>query len=153
MLFFFFLFLFFITQICLEFLDSSVRLHSLLSFIHGKCKVRYQRISCNKNLNQVYFFVGRLFIADTNNSLIRYIDFSNEEPALLTLELKGVQPPTVKSKSLKRLRRRSSADTQTVTVDGGSSNEGNLSIKISLPEEYHFSKVPFPLLIQTSQAC
>ncbi|KAL6132788.1 hypothetical protein ACLB2K_065027 [Fragaria x ananassa] len=83
---------------------------------------------------------GRLFIADTNNSQIRYIDLSNEEPALLTLELKGVQPPTVKSKSLKRLRRRSSADTQTVTVDGGSSNEGNLSIKISLPEEYHFSK-------------
>ncbi|KAM5561005.1 protein SUPPRESSOR OF QUENCHING 1, chloroplastic [Rosa sericea] len=82
---------------------------------------------------------GRLFIADTNNSLIRYIDLSNEEPELLTLELKGVQPPTAKSK-LKRLRRRSSADTQTVTVDGGSSNEGNLFIKISLPEEYHFSK-------------
>ncbi|XP_050383338.1 protein SUPPRESSOR OF QUENCHING 1, chloroplastic isoform X2 [Argentina anserina] len=83
---------------------------------------------------------GRLFIADTNNSLIRYIDLSNKEPELLTLELKGIQPPTAKSKSLKRLRRRSSADTLTITVDGGSSNEGNLFIKISLPEEYHFSK-------------
>ncbi|BFG36805.1 hypothetical protein CerSpe_230790 [Prunus speciosa] len=83
---------------------------------------------------------GRIFIADTNNSLIRYLDLNKEEAELLTLELKGVQPPTAKSKSLKRLRRRSSADTQTITVDGGSSNEGNLSIKISVPEGYHFSK-------------
>ncbi|XP_034222109.1 protein SUPPRESSOR OF QUENCHING 1, chloroplastic isoform X2 [Prunus dulcis] len=83
---------------------------------------------------------GRIFIADTNNSLIRYLDLNKEEVELHTLELKGVQPPTAKSKSLKRLRRRSSADTQTITVDGGSSNEGNLSIKISVPEGYHFSK-------------
>ncbi|ONI04256.1 hypothetical protein PRUPE_6G311900 [Prunus persica] len=83
---------------------------------------------------------GRIFIADTNNSLIRYLDLNKEEAELHTLELKGVQPPTAKSKSLKRLRRRSSADTQTITVDGGSSNEGNLSIKISVPEGYHFSK-------------
>uniref|UniRef100_A0A2N9EPZ1 Thioredoxin domain-containing protein n=1 Tax=Fagus sylvatica TaxID=28930 RepID=A0A2N9EPZ1_FAGSY len=83
---------------------------------------------------------GRLFIADTNNSVIRYLDLNKEEAELLTLELKGVQPPGSKSRSLRRLRRRSSADTLTVTVDGGSSNEGNLSLKISLPEEYHFSK-------------
>lgn len=93
------------------------------------------------------FFAGKLFIADTNNSLIRYFDLNTKETELLTLELKGVQPPIAKSKTLKRLRRRSSADTQTVAVDGGSSNEGNLSIKISLPEEYHFSKVLVPLLI------
>ncbi|BBH06476.1 haloacid dehalogenase-like hydrolase family protein [Prunus dulcis] len=58
---------------------------------------------------------GRIFIADTNNSLIRYLDLNKEEAELHTLELKGVQPPTAKSKSLKRLRRRSSADTQTIT--------------------------------------
>ncbi|KDP23397.1 hypothetical protein JCGZ_23230 [Jatropha curcas] len=83
---------------------------------------------------------GRLIIADTNNSVIRYIDFNKEEAELLTLELKGVQPPAPKSRSLKRLRRRSSADTRTIKIDGGSSREGDLCLKISLPEEYHFSK-------------
>ncbi|OVA13591.1 NHL repeat [Macleaya cordata] len=83
---------------------------------------------------------GRLLIADTNNSLIRYLDLTKEDPELLTLELKGVQPPSTKPRSLKRLRRRSSADVQTITVDGGSSAEGNLYLKISVPEGYHFSK-------------
>ncbi|XP_022961409.1 protein SUPPRESSOR OF QUENCHING 1, chloroplastic isoform X3 [Cucurbita moschata] len=83
---------------------------------------------------------GRLFISDTNNNVIRYLDLNNkEQPQLLTLELKGVQPPNPKPKSFKRLRKRSS-DTQTIVVDGGSFREGNLSLKISLPEEYHFSK-------------
>ncbi|XP_024024937.1 protein SUPPRESSOR OF QUENCHING 1, chloroplastic isoform X2 [Morus notabilis] len=82
---------------------------------------------------------GRLFIADTNNNLIRYLDLSKEVPELLTLELKGVQPPK-KSKSPKRLRRAAPMDAQTIKVDGTSSSEGNLSIKISLPKEYHFSK-------------
>ncbi|XP_015874923.3 protein SUPPRESSOR OF QUENCHING 1, chloroplastic [Ziziphus jujuba] len=83
---------------------------------------------------------GRLFIADTNNSVIRYLDLNKKEAELLTLELKGVQPPVQKSRSMKRLRKRLSSDTQTITVEGSSSSEGNLSIKISLPEEYHFSK-------------
>ncbi|KAG8648320.1 hypothetical protein MANES_09G177500v8 [Manihot esculenta] len=83
---------------------------------------------------------GRLIIADTNNSVIRYIDLNKEEAELLTLELKGVQPPAPKSRSFKRLRRRTSADTQTIKIDGGSSSEGDLCLKISLPEEYHFSK-------------
>ncbi|CAI9786151.1 unnamed protein product [Fraxinus pennsylvanica] len=83
---------------------------------------------------------GRLFIADTNNSLIRYLDLSKVEPVLLTLELKGVQAPAPKSKSLRRLRRRSTADTETVKVNGVSSNEGKLCLKISVPEGYHFSK-------------
>ncbi|XP_038878874.1 protein SUPPRESSOR OF QUENCHING 1, chloroplastic [Benincasa hispida] len=83
---------------------------------------------------------GRLFIADTNNNVIRYLDLNNREQSqLLTLELKGVQPPNPKTRSLKRLRRQS-PDTQTIIVDGGSFSEGNLSLKISLPEEYHFSK-------------
>ncbi|KAI3944972.1 hypothetical protein MKW92_051069 [Papaver armeniacum] len=83
---------------------------------------------------------GRLLIADTNNSEIRYIDLNDQDPKLLTLELKGVQPPTKKPRSLKRLRRRSSADTKSITVDGGSSAEGNLHLKLSVPEGYHFSK-------------
>lgn len=87
------------------------------------------------------YFVGRLFIADTNNSLIRYLDLKGKKPELLTLELKGVQPPAPKSRSFKRLRRRSGADTETIVVNGISSNEGNLTLKISVPEGYHFSKV------------
>ena len=86
-------------------------------------------------------FSGRLFIADTNNSLIRYLDLNADETELRTLELKGVQPPKPKSRSFKRLRRRASADTVPIPIDAISSNEGNLSIKISLPSEYHFSKV------------
>ncbi|KAI3668992.1 hypothetical protein L6452_40210 [Arctium lappa] len=83
---------------------------------------------------------GRLFIADTNNSLIRYLDLNKENAELVTLELKGVQPPTPKSRSPRRLRRRTSADTETIMVNGVSSNEGNLILSISVPEGYHFSK-------------
>lgn len=83
---------------------------------------------------------GRLFIADTNNSLIRYLDLNTNEFELRTLELKGFQPPKPKSRSFKRLRRRPTADTIPITVDTISSEEGNLSIDISLPNEYHFSK-------------
>ncbi|XP_031280340.1 protein SUPPRESSOR OF QUENCHING 1, chloroplastic-like [Pistacia vera] len=61
----------------------------------------------------------KLLIADTNNSVIRYLDLKKKEPELLTLELKGVQPPAPKSRSPKRLRWRSSADTETIVVDGG----------------------------------
>lgn len=86
-------------------------------------------------------FAGRLFIADTNNSLIRYLDLNKKDPELLTLELKGVQPPTPKSKSPRRLRRRSSADTETIAINGGSVNEGRLRLEIRVLEGYHFSKV------------
>ncbi|KAL1221163.1 Protein SUPPRESSOR OF QUENCHING 1 [Cardamine amara subsp. amara] len=84
---------------------------------------------------------GRLFVADTNNSLIRYIDLNKgEEAEILTLDLKGVQPPMPKAKSLKRLRKRASADTKIVKVDSVTSQEGDLNLKISLPDGYHFSK-------------
>jgi hypothetical protein len=58
-----------------------------------------------------------------------------------TLELIGVQPPSPKPKALKRLRRRLSADTDVINVDGGSSKEGFLSLAITVPDGYHFSKV------------
>lgn len=97
---------------------------------------------CNMSLEILFvLFSGRLFIADTNNSLIRYLDLKNDEFELSTLELKGFQPPKAKLRSFKRLRRRTSADTTTITIDAISSNEGNLSIEISLPNDYHFSKV------------
>ncbi|KAJ0534566.1 putative transcription factor WD40-like family [Helianthus annuus] len=83
---------------------------------------------------------GRLYIADTNNSLIRYLDLNKKDSQVVTLELKGVQPPAPKSRSPRRLRKRTSADTETVVVDGGSSNEANLNLTISVPEGYHFSK-------------
>ncbi|KAL3638204.1 Protein SUPPRESSOR OF QUENCHING 1, chloroplastic [Castilleja foliolosa] len=83
---------------------------------------------------------GRLFIADTNNSIIRYLDLNKKEAVLVTLELKGVQSPAPKSKSLRRLRRRSPADTETRAVDGGSSTEGKLYLNISVPQGYHLSK-------------
>ncbi|XP_027188814.2 protein SUPPRESSOR OF QUENCHING 1, chloroplastic-like, partial [Cicer arietinum] len=83
---------------------------------------------------------GRLFIADTNNSLIRYLDLNANEFDLCTLELKGFQPPKQKSRSFKRLKRRPTADMVPIINDPISSEEGNLSIKISLPNGYHFSK-------------
>ncbi|KAL8553826.1 hypothetical protein ACS0TY_002199 [Phlomoides rotata] len=85
---------------------------------------------------------GKLLIADTNNNIIRFLDLSTREPILGTLELKGVQPPAPKSKSMRRLRRRrSSADTQTILVDAGSTTEGKLCLNITVPQGYHFSKV------------
>lgn len=41
---------------------------------------------------------------------------------------------------MRRLRRRLSADTDAINVDGGSSVEGYLSLAISVPDGYHFSK-------------
>ncbi|XP_047307151.1 protein SUPPRESSOR OF QUENCHING 1, chloroplastic [Impatiens glandulifera] len=85
---------------------------------------------------------GRLYIADTNNSIIRYLDLNSDSSSsqIKTLELKGVQPPISKAKSVRRLRRRTSADTLIVKSDGPPSEEGNISLRISLPEGYHFSK-------------
>ncbi|XP_021772395.1 NHL repeat-containing protein 2-like isoform X1 [Chenopodium quinoa] len=83
---------------------------------------------------------GKLLVADTNNSIIRYMDLNQREPQLFTLELKGVQPPVPRAKTMKRLRKRLSADTQIITMNGGPSTEGNLYLKISVPEGYHFSK-------------
>ncbi|GAA0168305.1 hypothetical protein LIER_23053 [Lithospermum erythrorhizon] len=83
---------------------------------------------------------GKLYIADTNNSLIRCLDLNKEQPELYTLELKGVQPPAPKSRYLRRLRRRTAAGTAVISVPGVSSEEGILSLNISVPEGYHFSK-------------
>lgn len=99
--------------------------------------------------NKISFFTqffswhlaGRLLIADTNNNIIRYIDLNEKDPMLHTLELRGVQPPSSKPKLLKRLRRRLSADTEIIKIDGGSSKEGVFYLTVSVPVGYHFSKV------------
>lgn len=84
---------------------------------------------------------GKLLVADTNNNTIRYITLSEKGAEVKTLELIGVQPPSPKPKALKRLRRRLSVDTDVINVDGGSSKEGSLSLAITVPDGYHFSKV------------
>ncbi|KAI0519561.1 hypothetical protein KFK09_007012 [Dendrobium nobile] len=83
---------------------------------------------------------GKFLIADTNNGLIRCLDLNGKVPILGTLKLKGVQPPSPKFDLPKRLRRRASAGTEIIKIDGGSSAEGSLELKISVSEGYHFSK-------------
>ncbi|XP_025791683.1 protein SUPPRESSOR OF QUENCHING 1, chloroplastic isoform X1 [Panicum hallii] len=83
---------------------------------------------------------GRLLVADTNNNAIRYITLNEKGAEVKTLDLIGVQPPSPKPKTLKRLRRRLSVDTDVINVDGGSSMEGFLSLAITVPDGYHFSK-------------
>ncbi|KAG6467384.1 hypothetical protein ZIOFF_074789 [Zingiber officinale] len=83
---------------------------------------------------------GKLLIADTNNNFIRYIDLNEKDPVVHALELRGVQPPSSKSKLPKRLRRRLSADTDIIKIDGGTSTEGIFNLSVLVPEGYHFSK-------------
>ena len=73
--------------------------------------------------------------------MIRYITLSEKGAEVKTLDLIGVQPPSPKPKTLKCLRRRVSVDTDVINVDGGSSMEGFLSLAITVPDGYHFSKV------------
>lgn len=86
---------------------------------------------------------GKLYVADTNNSLIRVLDVKAEGgPKLSTLELKGVQPPTPAAPSgPRRLRQRLSADTQVIRIDPVTALSGDLQLQISLASGYHFSKV------------
>lgn len=87
------------------------------------------------------YLVGRFLVADTNNSAIRSIVLNERGAEVRTLDLTGVQAPSPKPKALRRLRRRLSADTNVINVDGGSSMEGYVSLAISVPDGYHFSKV------------
>ncbi|XP_073265254.1 uncharacterized protein [Populus alba] len=73
-------------------------------------KLKYCILHLGKDRIDPNIQVGRLIVADTNNSLIRYLDLNMEQAELQTSELKGVEPPASKSESLKRLRNQSSAD-------------------------------------------
>lgn len=93
--------------------------------------------------------VGKLYVADTNNSLIRVLDMRAQGgPKLETLELKGVQPPTPATPSgPRRLRQRLSSDTQVIRIDPVAALNGDLQLQISLASGYHFSKVSVPPLL------
>ncbi|KAL3690719.1 hypothetical protein R1sor_004370 [Riccia sorocarpa] len=83
---------------------------------------------------------GKIFVADTNNSLIRVLNVGVNPPTLETLELKGVPPPPpAPAGAPRRLRRRLSSDTEIVKVDPVSSMTGDLELQISLPKEFHFT--------------
>jgi hypothetical protein len=87
--------------------------------------------------------VGKLYVADTNNSLIRVLDLQAQGgPKLETLELKGVQPPIPAAPTgPRRLRQRLSSDTQVIRIDPVDALNGDLQLQISLASGYHFSKV------------
>jgi hypothetical protein len=69
------------------------------------------------------YLIGRLLIVDTNDSAISYIDLNDKDLQLRTLELKGLEPPSEKPKSLKLLRRRLLVDVQIIKVDAGKAKE------------------------------
>lgn len=99
------------------------------------------------NFKFIGCIAGKFLIADTNNSVIRCLNLNEKVPILGTLELKGVQPPSPRRELPKRLRRKASVDVQVIKIDGGSSGEGSLELRISVLEGYHFSKVWFLMLI------
>ncbi|KAG6555690.1 hypothetical protein Mapa_002927 [Marchantia paleacea] len=83
---------------------------------------------------------GKIYVADTNNSLIRVLNVGANPPTLETLELKGVPPPLPAPASApRRLRRRLSSDIEIVKVDPVSSMNGDLELQISLPKDFHFT--------------
>ncbi|XP_024522693.1 protein SUPPRESSOR OF QUENCHING 1, chloroplastic isoform X2 [Selaginella moellendorffii] len=85
---------------------------------------------------------GSLFVADTNNNLIRLLKPGADDNAIqvTTLELKGVEPPRPLEKSPRRLRRRPSSDMEVVRLQAVPGLRGDLQLQIDLPPEYHFSK-------------
>lgn len=95
------------------------------------------------SINAGVHAVGKLYVADTNNSLIRVLDLRAQGgPKLETLELKGVLPPTLATPSgPRRLRQRLSSDTQVIRIDPVTALNGDLQLQISLASGYHFSKV------------
>ncbi|CAH1418462.1 unnamed protein product [Lactuca virosa] len=118
----------FLKEVEFGFRESSNRLHSpgnIWTIYVETASVFFKVLQSHTGLltsNQLIKEMERLYLKSPNNSLI--IDLLYQ-----------------KSRSPIRLRKRNSADTQTIVVDGGSSNEGKLSLQISVPEGYHFSKV------------
>jgi hypothetical protein len=91
---------------------------------------------------------GKLYVADTNNSVIRILHLmgKNGGPTMTTLALKGVQPPVqAASGTPRRLRKRLSSDTQIIHIDPITAASGDLQLQISLPSGFHFTTVSTPL--------
>ncbi|KAI5075738.1 hypothetical protein GOP47_0009814 [Adiantum capillus-veneris] len=85
---------------------------------------------------------GKVYVADTNNSVIRVLDTKGKDgPSISTLELKGVEPPRLKTAGKpRRLRSRPSRDTDLIKIDPIKAMNGNIKIRISLPPGFHFTK-------------
>jgi hypothetical protein len=91
---------------------------------------------------------GKLYVADTNNSVIRILALTGQNggPTMTTLALKGVQPPVqAASGTPRRLRKRLSSDTQIIHIDPITAASGDLQLQISLPSGFHFTTVSTPL--------
>ncbi|KAJ7554968.1 hypothetical protein O6H91_05G017800 [Diphasiastrum complanatum] len=84
---------------------------------------------------------GTLYVADTNNSIIRVLSLAEGGRAKVrTLELKGVQPPHQNSVAFpRRLKRRPTPDTEIVRLDPVAASKGKLQLSISLPPGFHFT--------------
>ncbi|GJP46592.1 hypothetical protein CLOM_g5865 [Closterium sp. NIES-68] len=89
---------------------------------------------------------GTVFIADTNNSLIRclHLPSASSPTALLsTLDLSSLPPPPASSSSAssqrRRLRRRQKADEQVVEEPPVAAATGTLHLRLSIPDDYHFT--------------
>ncbi|GBG78262.1 hypothetical protein CBR_g26293 [Chara braunii] len=87
---------------------------------------------------------GKIFIADTNNNVIRVLDMA-ENGRIDTLELKSVPLPSPEAPSSPGKRRRrgstkSRPDTEVVRVATVETTKGQLALKISIPQGYHFTK-------------
>ncbi|MCO5562807.1 hypothetical protein L7F22_016439 [Adiantum nelumboides] len=85
---------------------------------------------------------GKIFVADTNNSIIRMLNTKQKDgQSISTLELKGVEPPQLKSaEKPRRLRRRLSNDTDLIKIGPIKAMNGNIKLRISLPPGFHFTK-------------
>lgn len=102
----------------------------------------------------MFFLAGKIYVADTNNSLIRVLNVGANPPTIETLELKGVPPPPPAPASApRRLRRRLTSDVEIVNVDPVSSMNGDLELQISLPKEFHFTAVCISRLNSTLCFC
>ena len=94
---------------------------------------------------------GTVFVADTNNSVIRILDLSQSPAAVSTLTLTDVPspaPPSYSSSSTssepakrKSLRRRQAPEAEVVTVAAVGGSAGTLQLRIAIPDGYHFTEV------------
>lgn len=83
---------------------------------------------------------GQIYIADTNNSVIRILD-TRADNLLSTLDLSSVPLPSPSTpSSRRRLRKRQPVDAEVVELDPISAQSGKLELLINIPEGYHYTK-------------
>lgn len=90
----------------------------------------------------LFSFSGSIFVADTNNSVIRL--FYPETRTVATLDLSTVPPPPpeLPAGTPRRLRKRQPVEAEVVEVPTAlTSAEGTFTIQVKIPEGYHFTTV------------